>query len=1015
MKNFIVISLFSLWTLFSFAQVKTITGTITDMAGMPIPGASVLIKDSSRGVMSDFDGNFQLDVSKGEIMVISFMGYLTEEISIDDRNNYNINLEDDISQLDEVVVTGYTSERKSDIAGAITVVNVSELSKEFSPNILTSLQGRVPGIQINSGGTPGGNDTQILLRGLTSVNSGSSPLWVIDGVQTFNPSSLNPDEIESIQVLKDGASAALYGTSAANGVIVVTTKKGKEGTSEFTVKSETTLNMLRDDIDVLNARQWADIYYQARANDGISGNFNMLTDNGSSFDIPEFLDPGQLIRSSDTDWVDAIIDNSISYNTDFSYRYGDENVKLFTGVNYTKDNGIQKHTYYDRFNARLNTTFNLWDDRITIGENFLYSNFNEVKANEFENAILQNPLIPVFTENGTYTAPVIQDKANSVANLWANRNNEQRNNRLLGNVFVNVEILEGLNFNTSLNFDYVRNNFATRTQPFVQMNAIPSVFSNIDVDNVENDFFKTIFTNLLSYEFELDKHRFNVLGGLEFTRQNEDFQLERIRGVDITDYPNYIVRTDAERQTIENNVEYRKASQFGSLKYIFDDRYIISGSIRRDGSSRFGPNNRYGVFPSASVAWNVVNEDFLINSETISNLKLRGSWGVNGNDLIGNYLYLSSFLDNSVGNVIEFSDYNISGSGYGSQRGILQARQANPDIRWEETTQYNAGFDLGFLRNKLTLSADFFDKRTNSLILQPIAQAITGESDPPTINAGEVSNIGFEAVLSYQNDAKNDFVYGIDLNIAQYKNNVESLDTDNNFLLNSGVAITQVGSPIASFFGLIADGIFRTPEEVAVHAQQPGKDLGRIRYRDLNNDGVINNEDRAIIGNPHPDFIYGISLNAAYKGFDLSLFFDGKQGHDLYNTQRNLGDFTYFSFNFGSNTMDAWNPENANSNIPALSTNNSNNEMQPSSYFVEDGSYFRLKNITLGYTFSDNLIDQLGLNNLRFYLSGQNLFDITSFTGFDYEVGGLSAGGIGIAGYGIPHIKSVTFGVSTNF
>jgi hypothetical protein len=278
-----------------------------------------------------------------------------------------------------------------------------------------------------------------------------------------------------------------------------------------------------------------------------------------------------------------------------------------------------------------------------------------------------------------------------------------------------------------------------------------------------------------------------------------------------------------------------------------------------------------------------------------------------------------------------------------------------------------------------------------------------------------VSNIGFEGVLSYQSNRRNDFTYGVDFNISHYETMWKVLDTDNNFLLNSGVAITQEGSPIASFYGLIADGIFRTPEEVAVHARQPGKALGRIRYRDLNGDGVIDNNDRAIIGNPHPDFIYGINLNAAYKGFDLSAYFDGKHGHDIYNTQRYLGDFSYFSFNFGTNTMDAWSPDNANSNIPALSTNNSNNELQPSSYFVEDGSYFRLKNITLGYTLNDRLIEQWGLNNMRFYFSGQNLWDVTAFTGFDYEVSGLGAGGIGIAGYGIPHVKSVTFGVSTNF
>lgn len=1013
MKNLIVISLL-LWSLSSFSQTKTITGTVLDENEMPIPGATIVVKGTSRGTMTDFDGKFQIEAEEGEVLSISFIGFSTKELLVESAGNYRIMLSDDVSQLDEVIVTGYTSERKSDIAGAITVVDVEDLNREVSPNIITSLQGRVPGIQVNSGGTPGGNDSQITIRGLTTITAGSSPLWVIDGVQTFNPASLNPEEIASIQVLKDGASTALYGTSAANGVIVVTTKRGKEGVSEFSVKSETTLNMLRDDINILNARQWADVYYQARANDGISGDFNVLSDNGSGFDLPEFLDEAELIRASDTDWVDVIIDDSFSSNTDLSYRYGEENAQVFTSLNYTKDNGIQKHTYYERYNARLNTSFDFWDDRITIGENFLYSNFNEVKANEFENAILQNPLIPVYTVDGDYTAPTIQDKANSLANLWSNRKNEQRNNRFLGNVFANIKIIEGLTFDTSLNFDYTRFAFDTRTQPFVQVGRIPSVFNNITVAKDRNSSLRTIFTNLLTYEFEMDKHRFNVLGGIEFTKEDFESEVELTNGVDITEYPTYIIKSDAEFRTVRNEIDYRKRSFFGSLKYIFDDRYILSGSLRRDESSRFGPNNKTAYYPAGSVAWNVSNENFLEDSKFISNLKLRGSYGINGNDQIPNYLYLSTFFDSSIGNAIEFLNYDIDGDGIGAAEGIVQARQANPDIKWEQTAQTNVGFDLGLLNNRISLTADFFDKRTTDLILQPIPQAINGEAEPPFINAGEVSNIGFEAILSYRNRGEGELRYGIDLNFSQYENNVESLDTDNNFLLN-GVSITRAGDPIASFYGLIADGIFRTPEEVAVHAQQPGKGLGRIRYRDLNNDGVINTDDRTIIGNPHPDFIYGINLNVGYKGFDLSAYFDGKQGHDLYNIQRNLGDFTYFSFNFGQNTLDAWTPENANSNIPALSTSNVNNETQPSSYFVEDGSYFRLKNITLGYTFPQQVSDNVGLTDLRLYLSGQNLFNTTSFTGFDYEVAGLGAGGIGVAGYGIPHTKTITLGISTKF
>jgi TonB-linked SusC/RagA family outer membrane protein len=1006
------------FSLLCAAQEGNVSGTVKDTTGMGLPGASVVNSRNGKSAVTDIDGTFQLSAATGDKITVSYIGYENSIFTVTAQKVYTITLKDAATQLEDVVVTGYSKERKSDISGAITVVNVSEMAQESTPNILTALQGRVPGIQVNSGGTPGGNDSQITIRGLTTVNSGSAPLWVIDGVQTTNPSALNPEEIESIQVLKDGASAAIYGTSAANGVIVVTTKKGKKGISEFNFKSELTSNMLRDNINVLNSQQWADVNYQAQLGAGISvPSHPVLINNGSGFTIPQYLDPNGVQTASNTNWVDVITNNSISHDTGLSYRLGTERLSLYTAVNYVEDNGIQRYTSYDRFNARVNASFKTFKDRLTIGENFLYSKFNEVKANEFENAILQNPLIPVFTNLGDYAAPLaggLQDKPNPLANLYGNRNNKQQNQRILGNVYADLSIVKGLTFNTTLNFDYGTFKFDTASEAFSVNGAIPSTFQNITTEATDNDYLATIFTNRLNYELSFGKHRMTAFVGVENTRRKDNFHSDLVRGVDITGTSGYVIRDDAEFQTVVGKAEAYKLSQFASAKYIFDDRYIISGSIRRDGSSRFGPSNKYAYFPAASVAWTANNEQFLRDSKVISNLKVRASWGVNGNDQIGNYLYLSSFINNTVGNVVEYSDYDLDGDGFGAIGGVLQTRQANPDIKWEKTSQYNAGFDLGFLSNRLTLTADYFIKDTDDLILNPIALSISGESQPPTINAGSVTNKGFEAVLSYQSASSGDFTYGIDLNFSTYKNNVESLDTDSNFLLN-GVSITRAGSPIASFYGLVADGIFRTPEEVAVHADQPGKGLGRIRYKDVNSDGVINSEDRTIIGNPHPDFIYGINLHGAYKGFDLSLYFDGKQGNDVYNTQRYLGDFAYFGYNYGTNTLNAWSPSNANSNIPALSTLNSNNELQPSSYYVEDGSYVRLKNISLGYTLGKSPTEAIGLSKLRLYLMGQNLFSITSFTGFDYEVSGLGAGGIGVAGYGIPHTKSVTFGINATF
>lgn len=1016
-KNIFSICLFFLVFIAS-GQQRQITGSVLADDGQPLPGANVLVEGSKIGTATDIDGQFKISVDEGANLIVSYIGYLEAKIKVTSKNSYTIKLQSSSNTLSEVVVTGYSKEKKSDIAGAISVVKMGDISQEPTPNILSALQGRVAGLQINSGGTPGGNDSQIIIRGLTTVTSGSAPLWVIDGVQTTSSSSLNPEEIESIQVLKDGASAAIYGTSAANGVIVVTTKKGKKGVSEFTFKSEVTVNKLRDKISLLNSQQWADVEYQAQLGAGIATPTHpVLINNGTGFTIPQYLDPNGLQTTANTSWVDEITNDTFSNNTDFGYRKGTENLSLYTQLSYSEDNGIQRYTGYDRFNARINASYKLFKDRVTIGENFLYSKFNEVKANEFENAILQNPMLPVYSNLGDYATIIaggMQDKPNSVANLWSNRKNEQKNQRFLGNAYLDFKIIEGLVFNTTLNFDKGTYRFNTATEAFSTNGTIPSVFQKITTDDVDNDYLATIFTNTLKYDKSFGKHRLSLLGGIENSARQENFHNNQINGVDITDPSGYVINANAQYKTLVGKVETFKISQFGSVKYIFDDRYIISGTVRRDGSSRFGENNKYGIFPSASVAWNAKNEKFLTDNKYVSNFKLRASWGVNGNDQIADYSYLSSYVDNTVGNVVEFSDYDISGTGIGTSGGVLQSRQANPDLKWESTEQYNVGFDLGFFNERISLQTDFYMKTTNDLILRPIALSINGESQPPLINAGSVSNKGFEAVLSYKSNSSNDFKYGVDLNFSTYKNNVESLDTESNFLLN-GVSITKKGSPIASFYGLIADGLFRTPEEVAVHADQPGKSVGRIRFRDVNLDGKIDQFDRTIIGNPHPDFIYGINLNSSYKGFDIVLFFDGKQGNDLYNAQRSIGDFDYFSFNHSTNTLDAWTPSKANSNIPALSTLNSNNELQPSSYYVEDGSYIRLKTITVGYNFDSSFSKKLGMNKLRFYLVGQNLFSLTSFTGFDYEVSGLSAGGIGVAGYGIPHTKSMTFGINANF
>jgi len=578
-KNILTMCLFFLVFIAS-GQQRQINGSVLADDGQPLPGANIIVENSKNGTTTDIDGKFKIPADEGAVLLVSYVGYVDAKIKVTSKLTYSIKLQSSSNTLSEVIVVGYTKEKKSDIAGAISVIKMADIAQETSPNILSNLQGRVAGLQINSGGTPGGNDTQILIRGLTTVTSGSAPLWVIDGVQTTSSSSLNPEEIESIQVLKDGASAAIYGTSAANGVIVVTTKKGKKGVSEFSFKSEITVNKLRDKISLLNSQQWADVEYQAQQGAGIATPTHpVLINNGSGFTIPQYLDPNGLQTAANTNWVNEITNETVSNNTDFGYRKGTENLSLYTQLSYSEDNGVQRYTSYDRFNARINASYKLFKDRVTIGENFLYSKFNEVKANEFENAILQNPLLPVYSNLGDYATIItggMQDKPNSVANLWSNRKNEQKYQRFLGNAYLDFKIIEGLVFNTTLNFDKGTYRFNTATQAFSANGVIPSVFNNITTDDVDNDYLATIFTNTLKYDKSFGKHRLSLLGGIENSAREDNFHNNQINGVNITDPAGYTVNANAQYKTLVGKVETFKISQFGSVKYVFDSIFTAS-------------------------------------------------------------------------------------------------------------------------------------------------------------------------------------------------------------------------------------------------------------------------------------------------------------------------------------------------------------------------------------------------------------------------------------------------------
>lgn len=1007
----------------SIAQ-SIITGTVADSeTGELLIGASILVTGTSVGTITDLDGAFRLEVPAGaNSLSISYTGYKDQVVSITGINDIQVKLFAGLS-LEEVVVTGYTTQNKKDITGAVSIVKAEELTSVATPNVITKLQSRVPGLTFTSSGVPGGSDTQISIRGLTSAFGGIGPLWVIDGVQTTNPAGLNPNEIEGIQVLKDAASAGIYGTEAARGVIIVTTKQAREGTSSITVSNLVTLSTIREDFKVLSGEDWLQVRYRAQGNTPVTvGNFVYRP----GIELPRYLDAGNNLLLSNTDWVDVIMNNAVSTTTDLGFSAAKNNWKLYSSFGYASDNGIMEHTYYRRGNFRLNSSIKLFDQKLTIGENLTISSFGEVKANATEDALLQNPLIPVYGEDGSFGGPTgagLQDKWNPLAILEINQNNVERTWRSFGNVYADLKITAHLAVNTRLNFDFNKFKFNEKTGFFNQNGSI--LGNRILINNEEysrfarrrNDSATFIWTNLITYNRDFGNHSLSAFVGQEaFQRDqaNEFFRIEVPIGTAI-DYDNIeqypIIADNFVLDAYGIGADSRRSSLFAKVAYDYFDRYYLAASMRRDGSSRFGRNNRYAVFPTLSLGWTVSNEPFLADSRIFNDVKLRASWGGNGNADILEYAQYSIF--NAA---LENSNYDLSGEGFGAiSQGVSANQVGNPDLKWEQSYQTNLGLDLALFNYRINFTVDLYEKNTTDLLLQIVQPAVLGEAGGTLFfNAGDMVNKGIDLALGYTANTGRDFTYGFNFNFSAYENEVTELNNDD-FILN-GVSYTGVGYPIGSYFGFIADGIFRTPEEVAVHAQQPGKALGNIRYRDLDGNGVINQNDRTIIGNPHPDFTYGIGINVSYKQWAVNLFFDGRHGNDMYNAQRELLDLPYFGFNHGLNTLDAWAADNANSLIPRLSTADINDQRRPSTYFVEDGSFFRMRSAALSCELKPSVLKRLGMDSARFFLQAENLINITSFSGFDYEVPGLSRTGIGIAGLNVyPHTKSFSAGLNLQF
>ena len=1013
MPKLLYLMLLVLLSNIAFAQRKQVTGTISSKAGAPLQG--VTVQSGNAITQTDAAGKFAIDAEVGKTIKFTYTGMkgVDRTITANDQD-LSLQLEEDLQGLDAVVVVGYTTERKRDLKGAVTVVKMEDAMKETNANILASLQSRVPGLEISTDGAPGTGAT-INLRGLGSFNNNTPPLFVIDGVPTYDFNGLSPNDIESLQVLKDAASAAIYGARASSGVIVITTKKGKSKNAQLTAEAFYGVKWRRNKFDMLNAQEFGDVLWQGFKNDGVTPS-DPIYGTGATPVIPEYLDAAKTTRSADTDWQEEVFQpaNNMSFNVGIGKSF--DKSTFYFGANYNKEEGLAKYTFYDRLTTRINSSFKL-GNRITVGENLSLSYLRGNRENEgrvLEAAVIQLPIIPLKDNLGNWAGPFssLGDFRNPVGDLYRYRDNISQGYRAFGNVFVDVEIVKGLVYRGSMAVDLIKSGLK-----FFNPRYVMGRFSSDDnsLSQSENTATNLTATHTLTYDWSKGKHDVQLLAGYEWINNKSSFISATARSFFVED-PDFIyLGAGTPLSNGGGGAEYGLIGQFGKVNYSFNKRYLFGASVRRDGSSRFGKANRYGVFPAASAAWILSEEDFLSNHDFVSHLKFRVTWGRNGNDNIRDYNYATFYAPS-----IDYANYDVFGlnqvTNWNNATGFIVSGLGNPQTKWEAVEQTNIGFEAGFLNNRLYITADYYVKKSNDLLYQAQLPATVGEGVRPFINVGDIRNSGVEALISYKGLKTGKLNYGLDLSFTANRNKVISVGLDGDDIQYPGPHIIEKGRSLAEFFGYINDGIFQSQAEVDKHAKQDGKGVGRLRYRDVNGDGTVNAEDRTYLGSPLAKFLLGLNGNVSYGSFDASFFIDSKIGNKIWDQSKWNTDFLGYTSNHSKALLNAWTPTNTNTSIPALTNNNANFDKQNSSYYVSDGSYVRLKSIQLGYSLARSLTSRLRISQLRLFVQAQNLFTITSFDGYDFEPLNASLGSLGVIYINAyPHSKSVTFGMNIGF
>jgi len=973
-----------------------ISGKITSVPGEPLQGVTVAEKNTSNSTTTDVNGSFAMTVQDNAVLVLTYVGFKTQEVPVAGKTQLSISMEPGENTLTDVVVVGYTSQKKASITGAVSTVDMQDLSKTRIPDVAQALQGQVAGVFVAANTGAPGDGIKVRIRGEGTLGN-NEVLYVVDGVSTRDISFLNMSDVKSLTVLKDASATAIYGSRAAGGVVVITTNSGQKGKTNIVVDYFSGFHHAANLPKMLNADQYLTVKDIAWHN---------TAGNAAGATSPYKADRSRTDLAN-TDWQDELFNTGKSKNLQVSASGGSEAVQYLLSAGYYGQDGIvvDDHDQYKRFNFRANINANI-SDRLKVGTNVLISYARQDKLSSsgdapgvIRHALLRPPVIgvyksptdPTWSAANPYTdlpfylnnnsnggwSKIYEFTSNPIAIVHFT--DDKRNTyQTFGNVYGEYAFLgdKSLRFRTNLGIDIsfshnkkFAENFGDDTdndpaEPY------PGAGRNNRPNNLDENFGQTMtftFSNTLNYLKTINgKHSINALLGTENisskssgiggSRQNFDNTSSSFRYLDYGSTANLYNGGSASNWNL--------LSFFASGTYGYDNKYFATATIRADASSRFGPNNKWGYFPSVSAGWRILQEKFMENVDWLSNLKLRASWGQSGNQEIPDHAYET--VVTKVGGVVN------------------TVRYGNPDIKWESTTQTNIGLDAGILKNKLSFSADYFIKRTNDILLAVGLPAVSvGVIEKTFVNAGEVTNKGFEFGVNYQENT-HAFKYSINANIATLANNVDKLQTFVKSIIDDGTHTkTEVGQPISSYYGLVFDGIYQNTGEITKHlfSNANGAQPGDIRFKDLNNDGQINANDRSFIGNPIPKLTYGLAFSAEYNRFDFSFLLQGVEGVDRYNDLKQILNYDSRPFNSMVSVLKSWSGDGSSNTIPRLTFNN-NGGGNVSSVFVEDASYFRLKNIEVGYSFNTK---NMGVKNLRLFVAGQNLLTSTKYTGLDPE------------------------------